>query len=290
MHSGSALPGTSLLLALGLWLSVPLFAAAQATVPPPHVEPSVLGANSLCCPEPSGCQRPLSVRVIPYGWLTEMEGDLTLRGVTADVDVGLDDTWDFLWNDLNFAALGQIEAYSGPFGVIFNGLYMDMSLGAQVRRLDFDADFTQTILDTVFTYELQGVAENLSLPCGSRLDLLAGMRYNSLSAGVTITGPRGNSVRVAGSEDWLDLIVGGRLRVPLNEITTFSFRGDVGGFDIGNSSEFTWNIELMFERRWSERCSLFAGYRWLGIDRDDAPRFGYDMTISGPIMGIVLDF
>jgi hypothetical protein len=230
------------------------------------------------------------VRVIPYNWLTEMHGDLTLRGQTADIDISLDDTWDFLWNDLNFAAIGQVEAYYGRCGVIFNGLYMDLSLGAQVRRLNFDADFTQTILDTTFTYELEGVAQCLPLPCGSRFDLLAGMRYNSLSAGVTLTGPRGNQVRVSGSEDWVDPIIGARLRVPLTETAIFSFRGDIGGFDWGNSSEFTWNIELMAERRCSERCSLIAGYRWLGIDRDDSPRFGYDFTISGPVLGLAIDF
>jgi opacity protein-like surface antigen len=177
--------------------------------------------------------------------------------------------------------------------VIFNGIYADVSPGTQVRRLDFASSLRLTILDLALTYELDGVPDRLCLPPGSRFEVLAGVRYNSLSAGLTVTGPRGNSATDQGTEDWLDPIIGCRLRVPLRECLTAQVRGDIGGFDIGDASRFTWNIEATLEYRRSERWSLFAGYRWLDIDyttRSGNRTFGFDMNLNGPLVGIALDF
>jgi len=140
---------------------------------------------------------------------------------------------------------------------------------------------------------VQAVPDLLGLPCGSQFEMLAGVRYVALSAGLTVTGPRGNSVSASGTEDWFDPIVGCRLRVPLGERLTGQVRGDIGGFDIGEASRFTWNIEALLEIRCTERCSLFGGYRWLDIDQvsgDGRDRFGFDMNLNGPLVGFVLDF
>ena len=74
---------------------------------------------------------------------------------------------------------------------------------------------------------------------------------------------------------------------------TAQVRGDFGGFDIGDASKFTWNIEAIVEYRCSACCSLMAGWRWLDIDRESASgnrKFGFDINMNGPIMGIVFDF
>jgi hypothetical protein len=222
-----------------------------------------------------------------------MHGDVTIRGETAAVDVSIGDVLDILFGDLDIAALGQIEANYGQCGLIFNGYYVKVSPGGQFRNLNFSTEFEQTILDLAFTYQLECVAEALCLPPCSRFEVLAGARYNVLEGGLTITGPRGNSVTVDGTEEWLDPIIGGRVRVPLCECATLQVRGDIGGFDWGDASRFTWNIEATVEYRCSERCSLFGGWRWLDIDYEKGSgrqKFAYDVLLSGPLVGIAIDF
>ena len=226
-------------------------------------------------------------------WVMEQEGDVTVRGVTAPVDVSMGKMLDIFFNELNFAAIGQIEAGNGKFGVLFNGIYADVSPGSEVRRLDFSSRFRLAILDCAFTCALDGVPDRLRLPPSSQFELLAGVRYNSLSAGLTVTGPRGNTATAGGTEDWVDPIIGARLRVPLRPCLTAQVRGDIGGFGIGEASQCTWNIEATLEYRCSPRCSLFAGYRWLDIDYSNGSgsrRFGFDMHLSGPLVGLALDF
>jgi hypothetical protein len=246
------------------------------------------------CPDhTASCCRPWNFRVIPYMWAFGLEGDLTVRRVTAPVDLSIGKMLDIFVNELNFAAIGQIEASNGRVGMIFNGIYADISPGKEVRRLDFSSDFRMSLLDWTATCELPGVAEALPLPCGSRLEALAGVRYYYLSAGITVTGPRGNSATGSGTEEWLDPIIGTRLRVPLCGCLTAQVRGDIGGFDIGDASRFSWNIEAMLEYRCSSRCSLLAGYRWLDVDYERGSgrnQFGFDMNMNGPVIGLTFDF
>jgi hypothetical protein len=49
----------------------------------------------------------------PSLWLTAMQGDVTVRGRTADVDLDLDDTLDLVFESLKFAVMGRFEARKG---------------------------------------------------------------------------------------------------------------------------------------------------------------------------------
>lgn len=275
--------------AVAALLQAPSLGLCQELRPPPNATPETCLTQA---PAACDCPKAWRVRVIPYGWLTEMDGHLTVHGETAKVDVSFSRTLDLIFNDLNLLAMGQVEAYYGKCGVIFNGNYLDVSPGTEVGNLNFSTDVAMTTLDLVFAYELVSPA-GLGAPAGTRLEALAGFRYNALSAGLTVTGPAGRTATASGSEDWYDAIVGARLRVPLCDCATVQVRGDIGGFDLGDSSKLTWNIEVMFEYRWSERCSLVGGYRWLDIDYErgsGAGRFAYDMLLSGPVLGLAIDF
>lgn len=271
----------------------PFALRASAGVEATLEAPASIDSTAPCFDDAAACSRRWSCRVIPYGWLPQVQGELTVRGVTADVDADLGRVAEIMWNNINFAAMGQIEASNGRFGFIFNGVYSDESPGKRVGNLDFSNELRTAILDFAGTWELPGVAEAVRLPEGSRLEVLAGVRYNLVSSGLTVTGPGGNTATASGTEDWLDPIIGARLRVPLRRCLTAQVRGDVGGFDFGDASRFTWNIEATVEYRLRPHCSLLAGYRWLDInyerDRDNR-RFGFDMNLNGPIVGIALDF
>ena len=67
--------------------------------------------------------------------------------------------------------------------------------------------------------------------------------FNLALAGTLDTGDlsmSGNrAIARSGSVDWVDPVVGGRIRYNLVPGQDFILRGDVGGFGVG--SQFTWN-------------------------------------------------
>ena len=246
-------------------------------------------SNGSCVPEICDAPRSLTLKFSPYLWLTEMDGDVTIRGETAQAYVSMGEMWDLITHDLNMVFLGQVEAKFGRAGLLANGVYMDLSPGGEVRGVQFNSSYAQTIIDLAVTYDLLGGSESSNCGRSSQFELLAGVRYNSLNGDITLTGPRGNTVSDAGAQAWTDPIVGARTRIPLSDRLTFLGRADVGGFGISGCSQFTWNVEAAAEYQCSCRSSVFAGYRLLKIDYSDGD-FGYDMRIDGPMAGFVFKF
>ncbi len=95
------------------------------------------------------------------------------------------------------------------------------------------------------------------------------------------------------SKEWVDPFLGGRVRADLSERISFLVRTDFGGFDIGSASDFSWNILTVLGYHISQRTSIWGGYRILDVDYDSgsgANLFEYDVTMSGPIVGLAYRF
>ena len=50
----------------------------------------------------------------PYLWLPAMQGEITVRGHTVDVDLDLGDTLDLVFDSLKFAFMGALRPTKGP--------------------------------------------------------------------------------------------------------------------------------------------------------------------------------
>jgi hypothetical protein len=86
--------------------------------------------------------------------------------------------------------------------------------------------------------------------------------------------------------DWLEPLVGGRVRMPLAEKLQFRARGDVGGLGIG--SDLTWQAIVGFEYLISDTTTINVGYRWMGIENDGLGAAGdtdLDIQLDGFIIG-----
>ncbi len=284
-----------------LLLQFPRLGTAQEPVAGlPVIQPASQSVSQpncdLSCAECSDCFRPWTFRVIPYGWLPGFHGDVTVRDTTVPVSVSSGKVLGIFTDHLDMAAIGQVEGSNGTFGFIFNGIYADLGVSKDVNRLNFSSGFSMTILDSTLTYQVNALPELLHMPCGSQFEFLGGARYYSLATDLTVTftGPRKvRSVTAEGASDWTDPIIGARLRVPFCQHLTGQVRGDLGGFGIGDASQFTWNIEATLEYQMSQHVSLMAGYRWLDIDRSSQSQdhnFGCNLSLTGPIIGLAIDF
>jgi hypothetical protein len=227
-------------------------------------------------------------QVAPYLWLPALDGTVTVRGRSADVDQSVGDTIDALFDSLKFAALGRAEARRGDAFLTLDLLYLD--LGENVQT-DIGAGVTvrakQLILAFGGGYHLLDWSWTGAGQPTVSVDVLAGGRFVDLDSGVTIE----NLVDVDRSESWLDPFLGARLKVGIIDRLSVVVSGDIGGFGVG--SHFTWNMVAILAYQVSQRISVGAGYRILDMNFSEgkgSEKFEYDVQMRGPLLGFAIRF
>jgi len=254
-------------------------------------------------------------RVTPYAWAPSVNGDVTVRGQTADIDMSFWDLFDSGDSgaelDSLAALMGYVEARKGPWGIYGDAVWgkFDFS-GSTVSQRNPIADLTIstrsnagldyeiTMVESGLTYEVASWAGTSS---ATALDLLGGARYWNqeldLSLAVNTTVDlgrlgleRSGAVAVArtGTLEWVDPFVGLRLRHQLAPGSELQFLGDIGGFGVG--SDLTWQLfgGYAFDF-WQSNLHGVIGYRALAVDyTQDSGTFdnNLDLILHGPVIGL----
>lgn len=230
--------------------------------------------------------------VIPYFWLASLDGDVTVKGIKSSVSLSGSDLLDML----DYGGEVHVEAWKGRWGIFLDPTFLKLSADGRanrplVGRIDVDVDLKEWLVEFGGLYTLGG------WPIGTNgkklsLDVLGGGRYwymkGKLNADVPLLG---FSRRVEQSKDWIDPIMGARLRADLTNKLSLAVRGDIGGFSVG--SDFTWNASAIFGYNFSQTVSAWLGYRALGVDYESGSgfsKFKYDVTMQGPIVGLGFRF
>jgi hypothetical protein len=99
----------------------------------------------------------------------------------------------------------------------------------------------------------------------------------------------GTDVDQTSSSWWIDPLIGLRVGADLSERVSIVVAGNVGGFDIGSASKFSWEALAFLDWRFGETTSLVLGYRALGLDRKKG-RAEADITMHGPLLGLIFRF
>lgn len=77
--------------------------------------------------------------VAPFLWALSLDADLTVRGKSVLVDLGFSDIWD----DLDIAGMGQLQASKDKWIFQVNGMYARLSMDGSI---DAKRDFTKEIV------------------------------------------------------------------------------------------------------------------------------------------------
>ncbi|MET0745778.1 MAG: hypothetical protein ABWY78_20575 [Microvirga sp.] len=255
-----------------------------------------------------------SFRFVPYGWLTSLNGTQTIRGRSAKVDASFIDIIDDTIGKGGtlIALMGDFEARKGPFAIYGDVVWTKIGLsGSNVRTRSAVPGIGGTVgRSTDFGYQMAIVEAGAAYEVGrsgpAALDVLAGARYwhqeadlsfertQTLDIGdLEIAGAR--AIARSGSVDWLDPIVGARVRYDLAPGQELFLRGDVGGFGVG--SRFSWQAiggyGFDFGSYNGVTYSGVIGYRALSVDYaqgEGRRRYEFDMLVHGPIVGVSLRF
>jgi hypothetical protein len=265
-----------------------------------------------------------SVQATSYGWLPFLNGDITVRGRTASIDIDPFQVLGHLTDRGGHipAWMSYIEARKGPISFYNDIFYATLGLsGSDVRtprgRVDIGAslglEYEQAVVEAGAAYEIvRWVSDGGSLKDQgafartTAIDVFAGARYwhqqmnlqLALSAaldtgGLVISGNR--AIARSGNVDWVDPLVGLRLRHQLAPGQEIVVRGDVGGFDAG--SKFSWQAIAAYSYEIAVRDGITytsnIGYRALDVDYEKGEgrrRYEYNVLQHGPILGLTVGF
>jgi outer membrane receptor protein involved in Fe transport len=216
--------------------------------------------------------------VAPYVWGAGMSGKSGVGDVVADVEMSFGD----IVENLQYGFMGAYRASNDQWSITVDGVYM--ALGATERgphgRLKADIDLDQAALEVDAGYAVL-----------DQLTLIAGLRYNDITAKVRAAGPLGNVEHASGSKSWVDPVLGASYRIPFNDTWSLMLRGDIGGFGVG--SDFAWQGAATLRWQAKPTFGVLAAYRYIDMDYDSdsgARTFKYDMAMSGPALGVVFSF
>jgi hypothetical protein len=230
-------------------------------------------------------------QVAPYLWAISMNGDATVKGQKADVDVSFSDIWD----ELNFAFMLEYEARKGRWGLWGNTIYANLGKSnAEVSGIEIEPTINAIWqgaggLYRLGTWDLADASDK-NIPSVT-VDTYFGARYTYLDLSLDIKG----ADNVDGDKHWVEPLVGVRTRWDLSERWTINLTGDIGGIAFG--SDFAWDALGLLGYRFSlfgeDNASAFAGYRALSQDYSDGSgddKFEWDVTLYGPVLGLLVTF
>jgi hypothetical protein len=257
-----------------------------------------------------------------YAWLPLMNGSTTVKGRTADVDVGFSEFANLIRRseipkDL-FELMSFLEARKGRFSIFADLAYLQVGLdGSMTRSRGVDElnaavgasaglKVKMFIAELAAAYEVARWGVTAAPGSGTALDVFAGARgwWQKADASLALSGTLNigdltlNADRTAtasGNAGWVDPLVGLRLRHQFAPGWNFVASGDVGGFSVG--SKFSWQalaaLNYDFYVRNNVTWSGMVGYKALFVDYSKGSgltHYEYDMTMHGPIFGVTARF
>lgn len=208
--------------------------------------------------------------------------DTTITTDTPRGEVESELSFSDALEDLDFAFMGTAEARRGPWGVVTDLLYVDLSSEgdspAGVAFSGVEADSDTTVLSGYLAYR---VYEDPKVA----FDLGAGLRAFWINSDTSLIGAGRPTETFSDDENFVDPVVAARLRVGFNEKWVGTVFVDAGG----NGDSQTWQALATVGYEINDNWVLQGGYRYMKAEWDT--EFGdTSLELSGPILGAVYRF
>jgi ABC-type antimicrobial peptide transport system permease subunit len=248
------------------------------------------------------------VTITPYGWMTGINGTITARGREVSTAMSF---IDLVQNsDELIPFMGAWSVGKDRFEIFGDFFYSKLGFSAEkskqvnpVAGLELSAK-GKAGLDTTLTIAQVAAAYDIIKQGGTSVGVYAGARYWSVDADLSlkITGEVNLSnlglkrkgkyaVAKSGGFDWVDPLVGVKVKQELTPMDEIMLVADIGGFGVG--SEFSWQVFGGYSHNWqisrSTQMALALGYRILSVDYQEGSGInskGIDLTLHGPLAGL----
>ena len=208
-----------------------------------------------------------SLWIRPYFFLSGVSGSVTAEPLTFPVN----STFAELVKNVKMGAFVAFSAEKGPWGLYADLQYISLA-GEGTSTLGARLTLENIIAEADFTFRPSAAPT---------LRFLVGLRVYSLDQTLAITG----QPEIEANTTVYDPILGAMGEWQLSRRWGFEVRGDIGGFGI--SSEFTYQMMVLFRAGLSDAVSIPFGYRVLGYQINTG---GVSMNtrMTGLVLGVDL--
>jgi hypothetical protein len=212
----------------------------------------------------------------PYLWFAGTHGTVGVLGRDASVHASAGD----LLSHFNFGLMGAAEAQLGRF--LLNGdlLWIRLSDGSALpfpglNATSVDVRVGQFVWTSKIGYRLIDRTK-------FKADANVGARYWHLGQQLNLN-PSILGLNINHSQSWADIVVGGRVELPLGPKVSITALGDVGGWNATAKLDYQFAGLLNFKV--SPKWTISSGYRYLSVDYRNRNSI-YNMVTSGAVIGL----
>lgn len=284
------------LLLLFFWLAGASFLSAQqagGSIPAQSPELALNTVSSLAFPErsstssdaqaPGGTSSSIAVddswhfSLTPYLWFAGAHGTVGVLGHTASVHASAGD----LLSHLDIGLMGAADARYKRFVMFGDMMWLRISddkarpIG-ELGTVSADMRIGQFVWTSNFGYR---VLDRQKI----KTDANIGVRYWHLGQKLNLNGPTRTDT-FNGSQNWADIVIGGRVQVPIAEKWNINLIGDVGGWNATAKLDYQFAPLLAYKLK--PKWTLLAGYRYLFIDYRGSNSSVNNLISSGALMGV----
>ena len=226
-------------------------------------------------------------------WAPAINGTATAFGHQRDVNVNFSELKEHLDTSLGLA----LSAQKGKFGIYGNVGYMKFSASpvgptpAGVAQFNFGLKFVMANAGVSYLL-LKTDEEHPFMLAGT-----AGLRYWYTDTRLEITDPNhGQAVLFPTHDSYLnveDPVIGLRASKYLTSKLHLDISGDGGGFNINNSTDWTWSAAGMVSYDFTKWFTLSAGYQAVALDElngSGTSEKGVNLVFQGVAGGLTFKF
>lgn len=221
-----------------------------------------------------------------YTWVPGLNGNIRVFGHDASIDITTRDVLhhvDDVLHALTGLYMGSGELRNGKFGLQYDIFYAALdgakNIGTGPITGGVDLGFKMSMTTLAANYRFYETQE-------SYLDAIAGIRIMNVETDLAITlGPLGISAR--DGDTWVDPLIGLKGRHNINENWYIKGSALYGGFNV--SSHSLYDVSAFVGYEWANGIEIYGGWRQ-AYDSYDNGSFKWDVTMSGPMMGLTFKF
>ncbi|MGB0123446.1 MAG: hypothetical protein WA419_22500 [Silvibacterium sp.] len=215
--------------------------------------------------------------ITPYIWFAGLHGTVGALGYDSSVHASFGDVFEYL----NIGLMGAVEARKGRILLPVDFMWM---------KLSDDKGLPASPFPGVTSVKVKVYQSLLTPKVGYRLvdheklkvDGTFGIRYFHLGENLSLQ-PSGLLSNRSQSANWVDVVAGGRLTMPVSPKAAILVLGDAGA----GGANLDYQVAGVLSYRVKPKIILQGGWRYLYVNYrpNSGVSFVYDMATSGVVLG-----
>jgi hypothetical protein len=249
----------------------------QASAVDVQTQPPSQASGSSGAAEDGGWHFALS----PYLWFAGAHGTVGALGRDVSIHASPGD----LLSHFDIGVMGAAEARYNRFLLAGDMMWVRISDSKALPFLGLRAvSANATVGQFVWTSNLgYRVIDHKKM----KADASVGVRYWHLGQKLNFN-PSILGLNVNTSQNWADIVVGGRVQLPAGKKTVINLLGDVGGWNA--TAKLDYQFAALLGYKICPKWTLLAGYRYLFVDYRPTNLSVYSMVTSGALLGLTYTF